>query len=901
MRFFEPSAVRLIALAAWLGLAAAVRAGEPVPHATVEGVTEYRLPNGLRVLTVPDASVDTVTVHITYLVGSRHEGYGEKGMAHLLEHLLFKGTAKFPDVKEELTRRGARWNGTTSTDRTTYFQTLAATDENLAWAIEMEADRMVNAKLRREDLASEMTVVRNEFEMGENDPVGVLFKRMLRLVYSWHNYGHAVIGNRADIEAVPIERLRAFYRTWYRPDNAVLILAGRFDEARARALVARHFGALARPPEPLPALYTTEPVQDGERSVTLRRAGETPVVAAMYRIPSGADVDYADIALLVHVLAATPGGRLHRALVQRGLASAVWGGERAAYDPGFAYFGAALPKGASPEAAREALVAVLEGVARDPIRDDELERARAALRKQFERAHTQTAVLVRWLAEFSALGDWRLFFLYRDRLERATRDDVQRAAQRYFRRDARVLGTFLPTDHPERADIPPRPDVAARVEGYRGREALAQGESFDPSPQNIERRLLRRTLANGIRVTLLPKKTRGERVHVVLNLYWGDEQSKQGRAIACSLAGEMLLRGTRSLDRLALQERLDRLGSSVSASLESVEIETRRGALDETLALVVEALRAPAFAASEFEELRRVLIASAESQASDPEVLAREHLQRHLSPYPAGHWLEPLTSEARIAALRRTTLAEARRCHEELVGATGAHFVAVGDFDPEALVARLEALLADWRSPAPFRRVPQQHFDRPPLDEELRTPDKANAVLKAGLTIALRDDHADFPALVLGVYLLGGNASARLPARVREREGLSYSTYAVFSASALDPLASFSISAIYAPQNKQRVEQAIREELERALRDGFGADEVEAAKKSLLEARRLARANDRQLAARLARYSFLGRRLDWDAESEARIAALSPEAVRAALARNIDPRRLAWLKAGDLR
>jgi zinc protease len=886
----------------FLAFAATAALGQPVEKtASVEGVTEYRLANGLRLLTVPDPSADTVTVHVTYFVGSRHEGYGEKGMAHLLEHLLFKGSRNHASIKDELARRGARWNGTTSQDRTTYFETLAATDENLAWALAMEADRMVNAHLAKADLDSEMTVVRNEFEMGENNPGGVLYERMQRLAFAWHNYGHAIIGNRSDIEQVPIERLRAFYRTWYRPDNAMLIVGGRFDEARALELGARHFGAIARPPQPLPALYTVEPTQDGERSVTLRRAGDTQIVAAMYRIAAGSHPDYAALDVLVHVLGSAPTGRLHRALVQKGIASWVWGAERALHDPGLAYFGAGLAKDASIEAAREALLAALEGVAAEPVSAEELERARAALMKDFEKTRNETASLIRWLAEFAAIGDWRLFYLYRDRLQAVTLADVQRVASAYLKPANRVLGAFVPTAAPDRAEIPPRPDVAAMVAGYRGREAVAQGEAFDATPANIEARVIRRELANGIRVALLPKKTRGATVQVSLALYWGDEASKMNRATACSLAGGMLMRGTRRYSRADLRDAFDRLRANVSATVDGASIETRREALQETLRLVAHVLREPAFPPSEFDELKRASLTGAESQRSDPSAIASERLSRHLAPYPSGHWLEPQTTEARIASLRTATLEDARRCHDELVGATGAQLAAVGDFDPEALAKLAEELFGGWTSPRPFARIAARHFERPALAEEVRTPDKANAVLRGGLNLRLRDDHPDFPALALGSYLLGGSSAGRLPARVREKEGLSYSTYAYFNASSLDESAGFHVTAIFAPQNKARVEAAIREELERALRDGFAAAEFADAKKSYLEARRLARAQDRALAARLANYLFTGRSFAWDAEFEKRIAALTADQVRDALRRHLDPAKLSVLKAGDFR
>ena len=236
---------RVPALAVLLGFALAARAAEKV--ATVEGVTEYRLANGARVLLFPEASRPTVTVNLTVLVGSRHEGYGETGMAHLLEHMVFKGTPTFRDVPKALRDHGAAFNGTTNVDRTNYFETMPATDDNLEFGIKLEADRLVNSYVKREDLVSEMTVVRNEFERGENSPQGILMQRIHSAAYLWHNYGKSTIGNRSDIERVPIDNLKAFYKTYYQPDNAVLVVAGNFDEAKALSLVGKYFGALRRP------------------------------------------------------------------------------------------------------------------------------------------------------------------------------------------------------------------------------------------------------------------------------------------------------------------------------------------------------------------------------------------------------------------------------------------------------------------------------------------------------------------------------------------------------------------------------------------------------------------------------------------------------------------------------
>src|SRR5947209_19217172 len=214
---------------------------------SVEGITEYALPNGLHVLLFPDASKPNVTVNITYMVGSRHEGAGETGMGNLLEHLLFKETQTRKDIKQELTDHGAEMNGTTSWDRTNYFETLTATDENLKFAIDLEADRMMNTKMEKPILDAEMTVVRNEFEMGENSPDRTLMQRALETAFAWHSYGKMSIGNRSDIEHVPIQNLAAFYHKYYQPDDALLTIAGKFDEGKALAWIAADFGAIPKP------------------------------------------------------------------------------------------------------------------------------------------------------------------------------------------------------------------------------------------------------------------------------------------------------------------------------------------------------------------------------------------------------------------------------------------------------------------------------------------------------------------------------------------------------------------------------------------------------------------------------------------------------------------------------
>lgn len=865
----------------------------------VEGISEYRLDNGLRILLIPDNSLDSITVNVVYLVGSRDEGYGEAGMAHLLEHLLFKGTEQFPDIKSEFTKRGARWNGTTSYDRTNYFETFTASPDNLNWALSLEADRMLNSRVAKSDLDSEMTVVRNEFEAGENSPFSVLSERMTSAAFAWHNYGRSVIGSRSDIENVPIERLQAFYRHYYQPDNAVLVIGGKFEEAEALDMVVRHFGPLPRPTRKLQETYTIEPTQDGERMVKLRRVGDSQIAATLYRVPSGTHPEYAAIDLLVTMLKQVPGGRLHKSLVETKLATSIVGFDRQLREPGYIFFGANLRPDMSLETARNTLIDTVESLAAQPITSEELERARTRLLNRIEQILSDTPTLSTTLTEFIAMGDWRMLFLHRDRIKQTTLEEVQHVANNYFKPSNRTLGLFIPTSAPDRAEIPATPDLALMLNNYRGDPNISVGEAFDPTPANIEARIARTGLPGGMKLSLLPKKTRGGTVVASLILHWGDEESKQNRATACNMTGAMLMRGTKQHTREQLRDAFDQLKAQVHISVEGVSIETVRANLPDTLKLIAEVLREPSFPENEFEQLKLATLASIENRRSEPGPQANLLLERHLAPYPISHWRYTPTLEERIELINALTLQEVRQCHSELIGASDSEFSIVGDFDPKEITQLMQQLFDDWKSPHPYQRIPMIYQDIAPINRDIETPDKANAVFRAGMNLQLRDDHPDYAALIIGNYLLGGSADSRLWRRIREQEGLSYNVTSSLSASAFDVHGEFSIYAIYAPENRTRVESAVQEELTRVMKEGFTKEEVETAKAGYLQARRVARGQDKALVERLANYLSRNRTMQWDIEFEARIAALTPESILTAMRKHLDFSKLTIVKAGD--
>jgi len=883
---------------------------DAVKVTSVEGITEYRLANGMRVLLFPDSSKPTITVNITYLVGSRHENYGETGMAHLLEHLVFKGSPKHQDIPKELTEHGARPNGSTSTDRTNYFESFQATDENLRWALDLESDRMVNSFISKKDLwnpdtqKGEMSVVRNEFEMGENQPTAVLFERILETAYLWHNYGKPTIGCRADIENVDEARLQAFYRNYYQPDNAVLLVAGKIDEAKTLQLIQERFGVIPKPQRSLQPTYTTEPVQDGERQVTVRRVGDVFWAGAGYHIPSGTHPDFAAVEVLTQILGDTPTGRLHKSLVETKKATAAFGWPMQTQEAGFLLFGMQVSKDGNFEETKDAFLKLLEDPATFTFTPEEVERAKAQLLKQVDLAMNDANRVGLYLSEFIALGDWRAFFLDRDHVKAITPADVERVAKAYLKPSNRTLGQFIPTPKPDRAEIPATPNLADLVKDYKGQAAVAQGEAFNASPMAIEPRIKYSTAPSGLKLAVIPKKTRGASVNFQISVAVGDEKSLMGKSVAGTFAMNMLMKGTAKHTRAQIADLLDKAKAemSIGGNCEAAYVrgQTDREHLPEVLRLLAEILKEPAFPEQEFEMQRQQWLAGIDQQRTEPTALASRAFQRALSSYPQGHPLYTSTLDESVAEIKALKLEDVKAFHQTFFGTSGTMAAIVGDVDAKEVQQLVNELFGQWKSPTPYTYIPRGYKAASPQNLSIETPDKANAMFLAGMQMPLQDTDPDYPALRLANFMLGGGfINSRLATRIRQKEGLSYSVGSQLDSACVNRSSTWSAYAIYAPQNLARLEAAFQEELARALKDGFTNEEIKAAKSAEIQGRQVSRSQDNELAALIEGNLKFNRTLAYDVDLEKKLSDLTNEQIVAALRKYLDPSKLVVVKAGD--
>jgi len=874
---------------------------------SMAGITEYSFPNGLRVLLLPDSGSNTITVNVVYLVGSRHEGYGESGMAHLLEHLNFIKSTNDRNIKKELEDHGARWNGTTWFDRTNYYETVNASEENIRWALGLEAERMVNMRIEKALLDTEMTVVRNEFERGENSVTRVLEERVLSAAYLWHNYGKSTIGSRADIERVPIDRLAAFYKKYYQPDNAVVTIAGQIDPAKTLQIVASTMGAIPRPNRKLDETYTVEPPQDGERSIELRRVGKGKNLIIAYHSPAMAHPDAASLEVLAGILAGRAGtGRLDKALVDTKKAVAVGVSVYELHDPGVVLISATLSDDQSLDEVKKIIFDTIASLTREAPTKEEVDRAKTRVIQGMDRTFANSQQLAMQLTDVIADGDWRLLFANYEEIKRVTDEDVTQVAKTYFKDSNRTVGSFIPETAPDRTTVPAAPTVTALLKTYTPDIKVETGEALDPSPAGIEKRIKRSTLPGGIRLALLPKGTRGNRVQASLTLRFGDENSLAGQNAVAELTDALLLRGTKNKSRQQLQDEMQKLNATINVGgggLSSVNanISTTAENLIPAMRLAVEILREPAFPESDFEQIRKQRIAQIERGRTEPGTLASRALQSNLSPYPRSDVRHVRTIDEEIEDLNKVTLDDVKNFHQKFYAASHGELIVVGKFDSAAVERETSELLGTWKGATPYQRIVNSYKEVQRINAKIETPDKENTQFSAGLRLRMKDTDPDYAAMVMANYMFGGGITARLPDRVRNREGYSYSVSTNFTAPAEGDAAVFSASAIANPANTPKVEASFVDELTKTARDGFSAAELTAAKKAIRDERIGGRSSDAGLLNLISAREQYGRTLAWDDDLDAKLQALTLEQVNAAFRRHINPSQVSIVKGGDFK
>jgi zinc protease len=878
----------------------------PVLVGTVEGVSEYRLANGLQILLIPDATAANVVVNVVYHVGSRYEGYGETGMAHLLEHMMFKPSKKFSSIKQTIADKGANANGTTWYDRTDYYEILPAADSNLTWALDMESDRMVYSLMRNDDLQKEFSVVRNEFEAGENQPDNILSERIFSTMYLWHNYGKSTIGSKEDIERVPIASLVEFYRKYYQPDNATLIVGGKFDAEKALGLINKFFGPIKKPARVLQQPYTVEPPQDGERYVELRRNGDMQYVQMAYHTPAFADKDYAANSAVIDILTNDPSGIFHKALVDTKLATKVTGGSYILYDPGFSFFSCDVPLDKNLDSAKMAFLHAADNLPDAVISQQDLDRAKNAILKDLSNSQNNTVGFSVDLAEFIAAGNWKLFYLYRDRIKSLTLGDVQQTLKKYYLPSNRTVGVFIPDKNAEkeRVVMAQTPDVNALVKDYKGNATRLQTESFVTTMPNIRDKTQYGSLSNGMKYALLKKPTKGDKIYAGMILKYGDEKSLTDKNEISVLTARMLKNGTTTKSKKDIKDLLDKINTTIdfvaNGNSVSVSLNTDRDNLNAALDLLADLLQHPAFDKNEYDKSILDVKSEWESNLSNPQTIGLEALEKKAELYPKGHPLYPESTEEKLKFLQTLSLDDLKSFYNQFYGANHGFVSFVGNIDPQTIKSFLEKNLASFNSKQPYSDIALKYFDVNGSTTSINIKDKTNAWCWGVTNMPLKQGDPDYIALHIANEMIGGGAflSSRIPKRLREAEGMSYGAGSFIRADYKYATSNWGVYAIFNPIFKNRLDSALHDEINKILTSGFTADELAKTKAGWLQERKTELGSDEDLASLLASYMEQGKDLDFYISFEDKAGALTLEQVNAVVRKYIRPDKLILVYAG---
>jgi zinc protease len=564
---------------------------------------------------------------------------------------------------------------------------------------------------------------------------------------------------------------------------------------------------------------------------------------------------------------------------------------------------AELSKTQSLAEARKVLVEELEGLQKNPVTEEELKRAKASLLSEIDKIINNPQRLAVQLSESIANGDWRLFFLHRDRIENLTVADLQRVGLNYFKESNRTLGQFIPTSTPDRSNLPEPVDVAKLLSDYKGKIAATEGEVFDISPANIEKRTQRLALNNGMKLILTPKKTRGETVSGNFTLRFGDETSLFNQATNSGLTARLLMRGAGDLKRSEISAKLDELKSQIEVNgggqTVTVRFDTLKKNLPEVLNLVRDILRKPAFDAKEFELLIQESTTALESQRSEPNAMGSQAMSLALDVYKKGDVRAARSLDESLAEIRAAKLEQVKQFHSTFYGANHSQFALVGDFDSDAVKTQLNQLFGDWTSPKNFTRLKAETKTPKAEAIQLEAPDKANAFFLAGLPLALQDTQPEFVPLMLANRVLGGGVKSRLFDRLRQKDGISYGAGSDLSVSNFDPSGMWVLYAIYAPQNLAKLKASVQEELVKFAKEGISAEELADAKKSILEERKIARAQDGALASGHVAQTFANRTMAYSEKSDALVEATTLAEVNSAIRKALDPAKFLYVYAGD--
>tara|TARA_B110001450_G_scaffold220076_1_gene215373 strand:- start:18 stop:2783 length:2766 start_codon:yes stop_codon:yes gene_type:complete len=871
-------------------------------------------PNGLSILLIKDNSTPVVTTQITYSVGSKHEVSGNTGSTHLLEHLLFKGTPKYnkktQTIASALQNVGARMNATTWYDRTNYYETIPS--DYLELALDIEADRMRNSFLKAEDKAAEMTVVRNEFERGENNPSSLLSKEIWATAFKAHTYHHSTIGWRSDIENAPIEKLKEFYNTYYWPNNATLSIIGDFNTETVFQLVDTYFGVIEKSPNDFPQPYTEEPQQFGPRKTVIKKPGKQGLVVVAFKSPGKMHKDHAALSVLSDIIRSGASSVLNKTFVDTGLALYAYSALSSFKEHNLFSVGAGFAESSNHEDINEKIILVLNNIKKNGVAQVDLDRVVAKSRANDILRRDGSFAIAGVINEAIAAGDWTNYITDIVKLSQVSIEDIKRVANTYLLEDQSTTGYFIPKTA--------TPSSVSTTKGSQNfhedsraffRDPQAENESqyfvSDDMPdpvlklQHTQQSKLKynRKLISGIDITTVKTGVKGF-VNVVGSINSGRFYAAENGVVA-AFAADMLLKGTFTKDKYELSKNLESLGVRLiiraGTYKTTFSFKCLSNDLEEVAGLLADALRNPAFNEKEFELLKQQYIGNTTNRLESPAALARIKLSQLI--YPDNHPEYNDSIETQIEKINSVTLSDIKTFHEKYYGVKEMHMVAVGAIN-DSVSMTLGNAFKGWNGGVETKKVINKGKALPNAKTAVITIEgKPNAQLLMAQYTGLNILDIDYRPFQIGVFSLGGGFSGRLMQTVRDNDGLTYSIGARHSSDRYSD-GYFVVSASFNPTLIQKGEDATRVQINKWIDEGLSETELENKKSNLIGSFKVRLSTTGGLASSILSFINEGKSPAYIDEYPKEIKAVTLNQVNSAIKKYINPASFLIIKSGSI-
>lgn len=883
---------------------------------TLDGIEEYRLKsNDLRVLLHPNADQAVACVMVTYQVGSRNETTGTTGATHILEHMMFKGTNNYKrdegaDYSSQMERLGARTNATTYFDRTNYYAVLPSAYVPLA--IRLEADRMRNLTISSDDLASEMTVVRNEYERGENNPVRTLIKEIYGTAFLAHPYGHPTIGWLSDIENTTPEKLRRLYDTYYWPENTYLSVIGGFDRRQILEVIQEHYGAIPRAPKELPQMDMVEPEQLGPRRLIIERAGQVGVIATAFKVPGGTHPDWAALCLLQQLLGADKTGRLFRALEDKGKASATFAFAPRLRDPGLFFLAAYMTPDATHAETESIMLEEITKVIQNGVTEDELKRAKSVIRTNTLYQRDGPFAIAGEINEAIAMGDWTDYVHLPSAIEQIEVKDIQRIAAKYLVSQRSTTGWFVPASNnrnrqngsnpygPNYLKEPQKSELEDPVSLFGDKNTEDPDSTrVTPLPATQFGKNMQTARIGDIRLVAIDMPVK-ETVSFIGSFSAGNRLSPSDQPALAHMTAVMLDKGTLRNDRFAMAERFQSIGAEVTFQTDSHALGFTGKFLNRdagvVMSLLAEQLKEPAFSPETLAIQKKRETATLLRAMESTDYRADAALNRRLYPPDHPNYQQPLSTL--IDSIRAITADDLRLFHKTHYGPASMLLVFAGDIRFEQLTAAVENAFSDWSGGSQYPATAPEPKPTVATTERIPMDDKASISVRQAYFTGLRRTDQDYLPFMVGNYILGGSFHSRLMDEIRQQKGL---TYDIRSGHKGDTMTSgnWMLSASFAPSLLEQGLQATNQVLDKWYTEGVQEEEVQAATTTLSGSYLVRLSSTASVAAQV--HSFIQRGLspDYIDQYTARLNEIDAEAVNRSIRHYLQPEKIASVLCGS--